>query len=100
MSKRVFPARRAAGYECGIKPFVVKNGFIDIPTAPGLGIELDDDAIADKIGVPHIDGKPPVPGAWVDLFLNAAGMKPLPPANGPIGGLRFNPAAPMPNRHP
>ena len=32
------------------KPFVVKNGYVDIPTAPGLGIELDEDALADKLG--------------------------------------------------
>lgn len=32
------------------KPFEVKNGHIDIPTGPGLGIELDEDAMADKIG--------------------------------------------------
>jgi galactonate dehydratase len=32
------------------KPFVVKKGYIDVPTAPGLGIELDENAIADKIG--------------------------------------------------
>jgi len=31
------------------KPFEVKNGYIDIPTGPGLGIELDEDALADKI---------------------------------------------------
>jgi galactonate dehydratase len=31
-------------------PFVVKNGFVDLPTAPGLGIELDEEALADKIG--------------------------------------------------
>jgi galactonate dehydratase len=27
------------------QPFVVRNGFIDLPTAPGLGIELDDAAV-------------------------------------------------------
>jgi galactonate dehydratase len=31
-------------------PFVVKDGFVDLPTAPGLGIELDEEALADKIG--------------------------------------------------
>lgn len=31
-------------------PFVVKNGYVDLPTGPGLGIELDDAAMADKIG--------------------------------------------------
>lgn len=32
------------------EPFVVKEGYIDLPTAPGLGIELDEEALADKIG--------------------------------------------------
>lgn len=31
-------------------PFVVRNGYLDLPTGPGLGIELDEDALADKIG--------------------------------------------------
>ncbi|MBI4928078.1 MAG: galactonate dehydratase [Anaerolineae bacterium] len=31
-------------------PFVVKDGFVDLPTGPGLGIELDEEALADKIG--------------------------------------------------
>lgn len=30
-------------------PFVVKDGFVELPTAPGLGIELDEDALEDKI---------------------------------------------------
>ena len=32
------------------KPFEVKDGYIDLPTRPGLGIELDDDKVATKIG--------------------------------------------------
>jgi galactonate dehydratase len=32
------------------KPFVVKGGFVDLPTGPGLGIELDEEALAGKIG--------------------------------------------------
>ncbi|MBI1898208.1 MAG: galactonate dehydratase [Acidobacteria bacterium] len=32
------------------KPFVVKNGYVDIPAGPGLGIELDENVMADKIG--------------------------------------------------
>lgn len=32
------------------EPFVVKEGHVDLPTKPGLGIELDDKAIADKMG--------------------------------------------------
>jgi galactonate dehydratase len=31
-------------------PFKVENGYIPLPTAPGLGIELDENALADKIG--------------------------------------------------
>jgi galactonate dehydratase len=30
-------------------PFVLKKGFVEVPTAPGLGIELDDEAVAKKI---------------------------------------------------
>jgi galactonate dehydratase len=32
------------------RPFTVKDGFVDVPTGPGLGIELDENAIASKIG--------------------------------------------------
>lgn len=31
------------------KPFKVREGYIDIPTGPGLGIELDENALAGKI---------------------------------------------------
>jgi galactonate dehydratase len=31
------------------KPFVLRNGYLDLPTGPGLGIELDEQAVADKI---------------------------------------------------
>jgi galactonate dehydratase len=30
-------------------PFTLRNGYIDLPTGPGLGIELDEKALADKI---------------------------------------------------
>ena len=30
-------------------PFAVKDGFVDVPTAPGLGVELDENILADKI---------------------------------------------------
>ncbi len=30
-------------------PFVVKDGFIELPTAPGLGVELDEDALEGQI---------------------------------------------------
>jgi len=32
------------------EPFVFKDGYLDLPTGPGLGIELDEEALADKIG--------------------------------------------------
>jgi galactonate dehydratase len=32
------------------KPFVMKNGFVDVPSGPGLGVELDEAALAGKIG--------------------------------------------------
>ncbi len=32
------------------KPFVVRDGYIDVPTGPGLGIELDEAQMADKVG--------------------------------------------------
>ncbi len=32
------------------KPLTVTNGYLDLPTAPGLGVELDENAMADKIG--------------------------------------------------
>ena len=32
------------------QPFRVREGFLDLPTGPGLGIELDEHAMADKIG--------------------------------------------------
>jgi galactonate dehydratase len=31
------------------KPFTVRDGYVDVPTGPGLGIELDENALADKI---------------------------------------------------
>jgi len=30
-------------------PFVCEDGFVELPTGPGLGIELDEDALEDKI---------------------------------------------------
>ena len=31
------------------QPFVFDDGFVELPTAPGLGIELDENAMEDKI---------------------------------------------------
>jgi galactonate dehydratase len=32
------------------QPFVVRDGHVDVPSAPGLGIEVDEEALAGKIG--------------------------------------------------
>jgi galactonate dehydratase len=32
------------------QPFALRQGFVDVPTGPGLGIELDENALANKIG--------------------------------------------------
>ncbi len=32
------------------KPFTIRDGYLDLPTGPGLGVELDENALADKIG--------------------------------------------------
>ncbi len=31
------------------KPFQISKGYVDVPTGPGLGVELDENALADKI---------------------------------------------------
>ena len=53
----VDPAGLGAGY---LKtPFVVKDGYIDLPTAPGLGIEVDESYLA-----AHPLSPLPDPGRW------------------------------------
>jgi galactonate dehydratase len=32
------------------KPFVLQKGFVEVPMGPGLGIELDEDAVAKRVG--------------------------------------------------
>jgi galactonate dehydratase len=32
------------------RPFTVKDGYLNLPTGPGLGIELDENALEDKLG--------------------------------------------------
>jgi galactonate dehydratase len=32
------------------EPFIVKDGHIETPKGPGLGIELDEDALKEKLG--------------------------------------------------
>ncbi len=31
------------------QPFVMKDGYVELPTGPGLGIDLDAEALADKV---------------------------------------------------
>ena len=31
------------------QPFTLRDGYLDLPTGPGLGIELDEEALADQI---------------------------------------------------
>jgi galactonate dehydratase len=38
------------------EPFTVRDGYLDLPTGPGLGVELDDHAMADKL---HHDWRNP-----------------------------------------
>src|SRR5215471_11866039 len=32
------------------KPFTLRDGYLDLPSGPGLGVELDENALADKLG--------------------------------------------------
>src|SRR5207302_3422992 len=32
------------------KPFILRDGYLELPMGPGLGIELDEQALAGKIG--------------------------------------------------
>lgn len=50
------------------EPFVVRDGFIDLPTKPGLGIELDEAALAAQLGEPwrHPGLYHPDDGAAID----------------------------------
>jgi len=44
------------------EPFKVVDGYIDLPTGPGLGIELDEEALVDKV----YDGSWETPRLWHD----------------------------------
>lgn len=50
------------------QPFVIRDGCVELPTGPGLGIELDDDAIAEKKGHdwknPHVYHEDGSVGDW------------------------------------
>ena len=43
-------SRSASARATSSNPFTVREGYLDLPTGPGLGIELDENALADKIG--------------------------------------------------
>ena len=49
------------------EPFVIKDGYIDVPTKPGLGVELDEEALQDKI----YDGKWTTPRQYYEDGSNA-----------------------------
>lgn len=49
------------------EPFVIKNGYIDVPTKSGLGIELDEESLQDKI----YDGKWNTPRQYYEDGSNA-----------------------------
>lgn len=49
------------------EPFVIKNGYIDVPTKSGLGIELDEESLQDKI----YDGKWSTPRQYYEDGSNA-----------------------------
>lgn len=49
------------------EPFVMKNGYIDVPTKPGLGVELDEDALKEKL----YDGKWMTPRQYFEDGSNA-----------------------------
>ncbi len=49
------------------EPFVIKDGYIDVPTKPGLGVELDEKALEDKI----YDGKWSTPRLYHEDGSNA-----------------------------
>ena len=38
----------AVGNEIAVEPFQVEEGYIALPTAPGLGIELDEEALRER----------------------------------------------------
>jgi galactonate dehydratase len=44
------------------EPFEIVDGYIDLPAKPGLGIELDEEALADK----RHDGAWETPRLWQD----------------------------------
>ncbi len=49
------------------EPFVIEKGYIKVPTKPGLGVELDEEALADKL----YDGKWTTPRQYYEDGSNA-----------------------------
>lgn len=49
------------------EPFVMNDGYIDVPTKPGLGVELDEDALKEKL----YDGKWTTPRQYFEDGSNA-----------------------------
>ena len=49
------------------EPFVMNDGYIDVPTKPGLGVELDEDALREKL----YDGKWTTPRQYFEDGSNA-----------------------------
>lgn len=49
------------------EPFVIRDGYIDVPTKPGLGVELDEQALKDK----EYDGKWTTPRQYYEDGSNA-----------------------------
>ena len=47
-----FPCQEQVSFGEGYikKPFTVREGYLDLPTGPSLGIELDENAPPDNIG--------------------------------------------------
>ncbi len=42
--------QRTLGEGYLVKPFALSKGYIEVPAGPGLGIELDEEAVAKKVG--------------------------------------------------
>lgn len=58
----VTPDGAELGHGFLTEPFVIKNGYIDTPTKPGLGIELDEKAMRER----EYDGKWTTPRQYYD----------------------------------
>ena len=59
-----------------VEPITVRDGLLKLPTAPGLGVELDQ-ATIDRFAVPA--GTPVADGNYSDMVFGAAHLTPAPP---------------------